>query len=296
MPQFEPDIIGTESIKVHKRKWKVSIFDVFSMVAKKHPLRVPNELMNLFLQKTNLEVEVDAGDLSKAADCIDCFRAMLYIRHVMPTVAPFACNTSINIYAGINDRSAGLHSQMHEGLRQGVTHDTIRVETWPHELVLQCIHGPKEGSSHIISEGVVTASIADLEKWLSLESRYPPLRAARRDLISAPLMPNLESSILQIWQGVEGLFPSVSTEITFRISLMLSQLISEISKRSQTYEAAKKSYRDRSKIAHGSKIEINQESWFRAWSLLRDALQCVLIRGELPTEDELIKELFEHEV
>jgi hypothetical protein len=58
-------------MRVHRRKWDVSIFDLYSLVAMSHPTSLPAELLQLFLGKVNLEVEVLGEDFSDAADRVD---------------------------------------------------------------------------------------------------------------------------------------------------------------------------------------------------------------------------------
>jgi hypothetical protein len=218
---------------------------------------------------------------------------MLYLRGMSPTVAPFGCNMSLNAYAGINDRSSDRQAVMHEGLREGITHKTARVEIWPHQLSFACIQGAPSEFVRKLGSGVVTGATEDLELWLEYEMKTPVLRAARRALIQAPIMPDLSSSILHCWQGIESLFPSISTEITFRTSLLLAELLEPLRPRQETYETSKKSYGDRSKIAHGSQHQFGIEKWSRAWVLLRDSIQAILINRGLPSEEVLTRNLLE---
>ncbi|NSX95918.1 MULTISPECIES: HEPN domain-containing protein [Rhizobium/Agrobacterium group] len=292
IPEFDADVCG-DAIRVHKRKWDVSIFDLYSLIAQNHPTRLPAELLHIFLQNVNLEIEIPASSVEQAIDKMDCYRAMLYLRGTSPTVAPFGCNMSLNAYAGINDRSSDRQAVMHEGLREGITHKTARVEIWPHQLSFACIQGAPGEFVRKVGSGVVTGATEDLERWLEYERKTPVLRAARRALVQAPLMPDLSSSILHCWQGIESLFPSISTEITFRTSLLLAELLEPLRPRQETYDTSKKSYGDRSKIAHGSQHQFGIEKWSRAWVLLRDAIQAILINRGLPSEEELTRNLLE---
>jgi hypothetical protein len=80
VPNFEQDICGEGSVRVHRRLWDVAIFDLYSLVAERHRLRLPAELMHVFLQLVNLEVEVVAETFGDAGDRLDQFRAMLCCR------------------------------------------------------------------------------------------------------------------------------------------------------------------------------------------------------------------------
>ncbi len=291
IPEFASDTVETTNFVVHKRKWDVSIFDLYSLVAEKHALTFPAELMHLFLQKVNLEIETKAAVYSEAADSANCFRAMLYLQGVTPIIMPFASNFSLNSYAGINDRSSGQQANKHAGPTEGITHSTARVHTWPHELTFTCVHGPVEASTLNLSAELIANAARDYDEWRQLEEKFKHLKAARRLLVNAPLMPDMSTSILQLWQGIESLFPSVSTEITFRVSLLLAELSSPVTVRADTYKQSKLSYVDRSRIVHGVQKNMDGTNWHRAWKLLCDALRAVLARKSLPDEDALILEV-----
>ncbi len=293
LPEFEGDIFESNEFIFHKRNWEVSIFDLYSLVAKRHPLRLSAELMHVFLGNVNLEVEVSAENYHDATERLEQIRMLLCIHGVAPTIAPFASNISLNKYAGINDRSAGeiSRAKMHEGLREGITHETARVETWGHELSFSCIQGPADVVSRKVTNDVLQAVARDIGIWSRLEQGQGELRAARKALVKAPLMPDLGSSILHAWQGIESLFPSVNAEVTFRTSILLAMLLARFEDKVETFNKSKKSYGVRSKIAHGSQAEINLEQWMQAWSLLRDAAKSAILWGRLPSEQDLTTHL-----
>lgn len=295
IPAFESDARGHE-ISVLRRKWDVSIFDLYSLVADKHPLNLPAELMHIFLQRVNSEIVVEAPDFLTAKEKADCFRAMLYFHGVSPTILPFATNYSLNSYAGINDRSAqeqypSTARRIHPGLREGITHKTARIEAWASELSLSCIGVGTSDLKVKMTESMIDEASLDATKWIDLERVNPLARALRAAMTTAPLMPTLGSSILHIWQGLEALFPSINLEVSFRISLALAELSSPITPRADTYERAKLSYSDRSKIAHGSRKAVSFEQWLHAWLLICDAGRAILERNALPTEEALTKEM-----
>lgn len=117
---------------LHPRRWDVSVFDLYSLAAEKHPIRMTAELMQLFLPNVNLEVSVDALDHAEAKKLLDTLRVMLYVKGMTPTIAPFATSHSINEYAGINSRSSSLlREKLPEGMRHGITAEDTRVEGWP---------------------------------------------------------------------------------------------------------------------------------------------------------------------
>ena len=222
---------------------------------------------------------------------LDILRAMLYSRGLAPTLAPFATSHSLNAYAGINARSSSLtRDKLHEGLRDGITAGETKIEGWPTELSLMCLRGDPEQLSNTLAE-VDFLSAADAALiWQGIEDRHPSARTIRGALAKAPLMPDLSSSILHMRQALENLV-RVQSEITYRVSLLLAGLCAPIQPRALTYATAKKSYGDRSKIAHGSSSPVDNAQWMRAWGLLWNTCQAILLRGTIPSADDLTNEL-----
>jgi hypothetical protein len=118
------------------------------------------------------------------------------------------------------------------------------------------------------------------------------LETARLALITAPQIFDDNSSILHLWQGIESLFPKVSMEVSFRISLLLAQLRKGQYSRLDIYTEIKRRYNYRSKLAHGTKIK-EKEDWKNHYRILLTSLQSILERNDLPTEEALIIELLE---
>ncbi|HEV7250783.1 MAG TPA: hypothetical protein VGN93_27720 [Shinella sp.] len=273
------------------RKWGVSIFDLYSLVAEKHPIRLPVELMQIFLAQVNLEILVDADDYEKACRKLNVLRAILYSQGISPTLAPFATNYSLNSYAGINARSSGSSvDRLHEGLRHGITITEAKIEGWPNELSLMCLRGDLEHLTNNLTCDAFVEAASAVPIWQSIEDKYPAVRNICSALAKAPLMPDLSSSILHIWQALESLF-RIESEITYRTSILLAELCAPIVPRASTYAIAKKSYGDRSKIAHGSNLSVDTVQWMRAWGLLRITCQAILQREALPSADDLLNEL-----
>lgn len=74
MPSTSDDV-SRAHFKLTGRKWDVSIFDLYSLAAEGHQMRMPVELMQVFLPRVNLEIAVEAGALRR-----------------MPSVRYSACN------------------------------------------------------------------------------------------------------------------------------------------------------------------------------------------------------------
>jgi len=148
------------------------------------------------------------------------------------------------------------------------------------------------GAERTISMQAFTDAVDAAERWTALEAAYQPLKAARLALQTAPAIPDLSSSLLHIWQGIEALFPNVSTEVSFRLGLLVSQLCAPVrGDRLKTYEEAKRSYGRRSRAAHGSGGKLEYSDWANAWDLLILCLSACLARTTLPSEDVLTREL-----
>lgn len=95
-----------------------------------------------------------------------------------------------------------------------------------------------------------------------------------------------------MWTAIESLFPTVSAEVSFRLGLYLTVLCAGPKARRDFYKKVKVAYGVRSKIAHGALDDVSVEQWFDAWVLLCSCAQAVVSRGVLPSEGELLDELF----
>lgn len=276
---------------LHPRRWDVSIFDLYSLVAEKHPIRMPAELMQIFLPNVNLEVSVEATDHEEAKKFLDVLKVMLYLQGIQPTIAPFATSHSLNEYAGINSRSSNrLREELPEGMREGITAKESRVEGWPTELNFSVLRVENERNSNMIDGNAFIQATEAFAVWRAIESQYAKASNLRAALAKAPLMPDKSSSILHMWQALESVFGK-GPELSFRMSLSLAELCGPVASRAETYEKAKKSYKDRSEITHGKANLVDDKQWMRAWDLLVDAVRSILHRKSIPSEDDLFSEL-----
>lgn len=292
IPELNDDQLSVGRYTLHRRKWEVSIFDLYTIVSQKPSVSFPAEVANVFLGNVNCEVCVDGYEkVGDAQIAIDVLRAMLYIDGHCPTVVPFSTNYSLNAYAGINERSSSHgRERLNEGLREGITTSESRVEMQGYELSFSCIRGVGPYATRMTAESFA-AACENAEKWRKIEKVNHLARATRTAFVKAPLVPDLGSSLLQIWQGIESMFPTVSSEVTFRISLLLSQHVSGLVNRIETYKDSRRSYADRSNIAHGNGKSVNTDAWQRAWKLLCLAVKAIVEKGAMPSEDALIDEL-----
>ncbi|WP_338826381.1 hypothetical protein MTBGP_11970 [Moorella thermoacetica] len=269
------------------RKWDVTIFDLATLETK-HSLHIPYEMMTIFLRNCNMEFVISAPTVEKAKLEARVLKAMLYINGVAPHILPFISTHSINDYAGINCRdSEFLKDTLPNELKEGLTSKDGKVEVWPFELTLQTIID----GNLILTDTVFKQAVANARVWSKLNDSNAVLRIMQDSLTTAPLIVDKGQSILHIWTAIESIFPSVNQEISFRVALYLSQLNKNINNRYTYFIGVKKAYKTRSKIAHGNFDEVTIEEWRIAWDLLKDVCRSILERGEIPKEEDLLKEL-----
>jgi hypothetical protein len=283
--------IRTMSFGLHPRRWDVSIIDLYSLVAEKHPIRMTAELMQIFMPNVNLEISVDAIDYLEAKRQLDILKVMLYLQSIQPTITPFATNHSLNEYAGINYRSSNsLREKLPEGMRSGITAKESRVEGWPAELSFSVLRGLSDSYSNKVDASAFTKAVEAAPVWQEIETRFHKASILRAALAKAPLMPDRSSSVLHIWQALESVFGN-GPELRFRMSLSLAELCGPVESRAETYAKAKQSYADRSKITHGTIDLADDKQWTRAWELLVGTIRAILHRKAIPSEDDLFSAL-----
>ena len=289
IPKFEGASLTSGNMVIRKRLWDTTTFDLATL-ATKHILHLPYQLIDIFLRSCNLEIEVN-GHLhhADAFDEMQMLRTLLYLRGVSAFMIPFVTTHSINDYSGINSRDSDLLAKkLPEALKHGLTSAEGKLEAWYCDRTWTLIH---HVSSLEIGEDCFTAVISQLDTWKAIEKEYPIVNIVRRLFNFAPMIPDDEASILQMWQGIESLFPSIQSEVTFRLALLISQLCCSVQARRTTYKEAKVLYKTRSQISHGAGSKVDAGDWTAAWALMRLCLRAVLVRGKLPTEEELMSEL-----
>jgi hypothetical protein len=187
---------------VHRRLWEVSTFDIATLARRPHRLHFPWQLMDVFLSKSNCEIEVRCREGYEAArDHVRLFQSMLYLGATTPFLLPFGSSHSMNAYSGINSRdSDALRQKLPEGRRDGLTSDAAVVEVWLHEPGLHCIAIP---NLEKISDGSVFMANRYADVWRTSEKKYSHLKAVRLALHTAPMITDLSSSLLHLWQGIE---------------------------------------------------------------------------------------------
>ncbi|WDF74205.1 hypothetical protein [Novosphingobium sp. KACC 22771] len=272
------------------REWATSTFD-FASLGASHKIHFSWHLLEVFLHSCHLEIEIrDVPDVETAQERVRILQSMLYLQWVSPFMIPFAMTHGLRDYSGLNFRDRpSLVGDLPAGLQSGFTSKDGTIQGWLHEPSLECISVPDK---RVLSSEAFLLATEATTRWQTLEQRHPALSVARRALQTSPMIPDLSSSLLHVWQGIEALFPTVSTEVSFRLALLVSQLCVPVrSERIKTYAEAKASYNQRSRAAHGNGGKLTYQHWLNAWDILVLCLSACLEREGLPTEEALTLEL-----
>lgn len=294
VPDYEGEEVWIDGVGIIRRRWDVSLFD-WAELATKHKVRIPWTIADHLLKSCNLEISIQAPAFSEAARMLKTFHVMLYINGLHPFTTQMISDYSINQYAGINFRKSKHGTELlPEDLREGVSSETATVNIWrtPYTSAVWIM---KDTLDRRLTEDLLNRAVDDMHRWVRAREKNPICSLLEDVALTAPAMPLEEQSILHIWTGLEAIFPNVQTEISFRIALYLAQMQAGDGNRLAFFERARKSYQDRSKIAHGGKLKISKpyDPWIAAWSLLMETMQAIAKREEIPKEENLIRELLE---
>jgi hypothetical protein len=286
----EAETVPRDGVILRRRLFEPSSFD-FATLGGFHGLQFKWQMLDLFVSQCGVEIEItDVPDFAAAQERIRLLQAMLYVHWVTPFIVPFGLTHGMRDYSGINSRdSDALREKLPPELQVGFTSADGHIEGWLHEPALECVSIPSKGS---VTAETFAAAAASADQWLVLEREFAPLSAARRALQAAATMQDVPSSLLHVWQGLEALFPNVSSELSFRLALLIAQLCAPVrNDRMKTYRVAKGSYGQPSRVAHGDGSKVDFQAWLDAWDLLVLCLSACLERRGLPTEDALTSEL-----
>lgn len=288
VPRFESDLTNGR-YGVAARKWETSTFDLATL-ATRHDLHLSYQVMDVMLARCNLELAIHQVEShEEAVEYLDCFRVGAYLAGCSPFVAPFFTTRSINEYSGINERNSALARGGEPKISSGFSSTSGRLSAWPLELSFSCITKP---NAVRFTEERFNSAVRTAEAWQALSKETEAARGLTNAFLSSPLLPTRGQSLLHIWTAIESLFPTVSTEVSFRLSLYLTVLCAAAKERSEFYRKVKSAYSVRSKVAHGALDDVSVEQWNDAWRLLCDCARAIATRQAVPTEEELLHELF----
>jgi hypothetical protein len=175
-------------------------------------------------------------------------------------------------------------------MQRGIRSETHKLEAWAVDSHLIVLRGQNQSNKLALQMCEKAAAVS--AAWRQLEEKYPSLNLVRKMMNTASLIGDPGSAVLHIWQAIEALFPNVSSEVSFRIAVLVTQLWAVVERPALMYEATREGYRIRSRIAHGSQTNIAPEDWTRAWNILRSCISAIIEREELPSEERLFSELF----
>jgi hypothetical protein len=291
LPDFPEKELAFGRIAVRHRLFPTSTFDLVTLETQ-HTLHIPYQLMDVYLRECKLEIEIkDASGNEEALEYLQVIRLLLYVQGLAPFLVPFCTTYSINDYSGINYRdSDALREKLPIEMQEGIRSETHEVEAWPVDSQLTIVR-PQNQSNKLNPQMCANAAAVSFT-WRQLEEKQPILNLVRRMMNTAPLIADPGSAVLHIWQAIEALFPNVSSEVSFRVAVLVSQLCSVVERRAMMYELTRDAYRVRSKIAHGKQRSIGAEEWRRAWYILRSCVSAIIERQELPREEQMFSELF----
>lgn len=275
--------------RIIPRRWQIGIWD-WALLSTEHDLKVPYQLADLAAQTVNLEIAVQATDTSAAVSLVRALRVFLAANRVFPISTPTISTHSINDFSGIKQFASDPTDQRHERAKTLATGED---RVWMAGVRGGTIHMGPDQSTRRVDAGTFANAARAAVAWVRLLADAPQLRVLEDAALTAPEIANLGQGILQMWTGLESLFPTIHSELSFRLALYLAQL--EPSCRLDRFKEAKDAYKIRSKVAHGHDLseptEQNRESWTACWSLLHSTAQAILARGEMPSTDVLENEL-----
>lgn len=275
--------------RIVPRRWQIGIWD-WALLSTEHDLEVPYQLVDLAAQTVNLEIAVEASDTSAAVSLVRALRLFLAVNCVSPISTPTISTHSINDFSGIKQFASDPTDPRHERAK---TLATGEERVWMAGVRGGTVHMRPDQSTRCVDAGTLAKAGRSAEAWVRLLAEGPQLRVLEDAALTAPEIANLGQGILQMWTGLESLFPTIHSELSFRLALYLAQLDPQC--RLDRFKQAKDAYKIRSKVAHGHDMseptEQNRNSWTACWSLLHSTAQAILARGEMPGTNVLETEL-----
>lgn len=271
------------------RRWGVGIWD-WALLSIEHNLKVPYQFADLAAREVNLEFAVEANDVSEAVRLVRALRLFLAANYVAPMSTPTISTHSINDFSEIK-QSAGDQTDPRHARASALASGKETV--W-----LAGVRGGRvvispDDAKRSVDFATLSAAARAAEVWVGLLAETPRLRVVEDAALTAPEIANLGQGILQMWTGLEALFPTIHAELSFRLALYLAQLDS--TDRVRRFKQAKDAYKVRSKVAHGHDLseptDANRQAWSACWSILHSTAQAIVDRGELPSAEDLEAEL-----
>lgn len=213
-------------------------------------MHVPYQLADSYSRSCNLEFQVEADTADAAVQDFRAINLALLASGVTPFVVPIVSTHSINDFSNISGAARDENDPRHDRAKRIASKAEV-VEIWPAAMSSGGLAALS--ATRRVSAGVVGEAVREAELWRNLVKRQPVLRVLEDTILSVPQTTNIGQGILQMWTGLESLFPKVQTEVSFRLALYLAQLQGGAKSRLMYFNNAKKAYGVRSKVAHGGK-------------------------------------------
>lgn len=272
------------------RKWNVSVFDWTHLaVSPPHRLNAPYQLVDLLTKRCDVSIGLGhAEDHSEAKRRFGAFRAMSCALGVEPFWAQFVATHPIDALSAINPVPKDPSDPRHATSVQIRSGKDV-VEVWSNQVTFNLL---PSGSDVFLSLESAQDAAELVQPWIDMCEQVPTLRVLEEVLVNAPVSASYPQATMSVWGALESLFPSVQTEVTYRVAMYLTQLVRPADPLSYL-KSVRSAYGQRSRIAHGSRSSRRDEiaAWQGAWMILCDATLAITRRGTLPTEEDLTREM-----
>ena len=277
-------------LSLSPRKWNVSVFDwTYLAVTPPHRLYAEYQLIEVLTKNCNVSIGLrGASDHEEAKRKFSALRAMSCALGVEPLIAQFVGTHPLDALSAVNGAPADSEDARH-ATAAAIRSGEETVEVWWNQPTLSLL---PSGSGLFLDSERAQAAGGLLETWTDLCDRSPSLRVLEEVLVNAPVSTSYPQATMSVWGALESLFPSVQTEVTFRVGMYLTQLVQPPEPLAYL-KSVRSAYGLRSRIAHGSVSSTRDEiaAWRGAWTLLCDATLAITRRGGLPTEEDLTREM-----
>lgn len=229
------------------------------------------ELVLYWIKMCKMQVVVDALSYEDALSFFYYFKAELYARGVAPFISPIVSNYS---FKKLFDKNSINGTEM-----------TINILEYSLSTAIVM-----DESEYVLKGSSFINSALNGKKYSRKYKGNVIINNLIKGVLVAPTIKPKEQSYLHIWSVIESVFPYVSSEISFKLSLYISHM--SFVKNIRYYDMVKKSYTTRCKLSHGGLVKLSDEDWMSAWSILLNILQTVLYNGGIFEERQMLEKIF----
>jgi len=229
------------------RRWRVGIFSwAFLATTPPHRLNIEYQLADVLTAGCNKSIGIrNAGNRNDAIAQFKGLQACLYMRGVSPFFSQIMGTHSLDDLSDIQGAAMKPEDPRHETASRLSRGDEI-VEIWWNQPALSGL--PIDGRP--LDVAAMKEAEDMLPRWQEMTSRSPELLILQDALVNAAFSPSYAMATLSAWSALESLFPRVQSEVSHRIALYLTRLVSAPNGPA-FYREAKKAYALRSSITHG---------------------------------------------